>query len=137
MALLWVSEITLSVLKVGYTPMRKMRWTRTISYFQELQREQESSFRQTSCHGRNSRLLKSDIGSAKVNQVHQDILPVSYIQRSRLTTVERGHDAGEKNHDSTIDVWSVPSDDRECRQLQLAEADKQSYCTWTRCMPCR
>jgi hypothetical protein len=32
---------------------------------------------------------------------------------ARLTTVERGHDVGEKNHDSTIDVWSVPSDDRE------------------------
>jgi hypothetical protein len=27
--------------------------------------------------------------------------------------VERGHDVGEKNHDPTIDVWSVPSDDRE------------------------
>lgn len=45
-----------------------------------------------------------------------------------LTTVERGHDVGEKNHDSTIDVWSVPSDDRE--HLGLAEADKQSYRTW-------
>lgn len=27
--------------------------------------------------------------------------------------VERGHDPGEKHHDSTIDVWSMPSHDRE------------------------
>jgi hypothetical protein len=128
MALLWVSETTFKVLTVGCIPMRKTRWTRTISYSLELPPEQESNFRQTSCHGRNSRLPRSDIGWARVNQVHQGILLVSHILQSKLTTVERGHDVGEKNHDSTIDVWSVPSDDRECPGL--AEADKQSYRTW-------
>lgn len=120
-ALLWVSETIFSVLMVGCTPMRKMLSTQTISYFQELQREQESSFKQTSCHGRNSRLLRSVIGWARVNQVHQGILLVSHLLRSMLRTVERGHDVGEKNHDSTIDVWSVPSDEREYPELAEAE----------------
>jgi hypothetical protein len=39
--------------------------------------------------------------------------PSRHIAWYQLTIVERGHDVGEKNHDPTIDVWSVPSDDRE------------------------
>ena len=38
-----------------------------------------------------------------------------------LTIVERGHDVGEKNHDPTIDIWSVPSDDREFALLACAD----------------
>ena len=52
---------------------------------------------------------------------------MSHILRSMLTTVERGHDVGEKNHDSTIDVWSVPSDDREYPELAGAERSVVSY----------
>jgi hypothetical protein len=43
--------------------------------------------------------------------------------------VERGHDVGEKNHDPTIDVWSVPSDDRKYCQddYQLSSCPVASY----------
>lgn len=61
------------------------------------------------------RLGESEAGPSRhiareSSSLHQNCAPLT-------DPVERGHDPGEKHHDATIDVWSVPSDDRESSLL--------------------
>ena len=54
-------------------------------------------------------------------------IPGGFLIVNKTDVVERGHDRGERKHESTLDILSIPSDDRECIQLRAADESRQIH----------